>query len=458
VSTYLQFLDSKRLETTATGMPPPQLHPELYPFQRESVRWALRQGKSALFFDCGLGKTFMQIAWAHAVTRHVDRPVLILAPLAVSLQTRAEGERFNLPVAVVKSRSDVPAGPGVYVTNYERLEKFDAGAFGGVVLDESSILKSYMGKTKRALMEAFRRTPFKLCCTATPAPNDHLELGNHCEFLDVMTSHEMLARWFVNDLETFGTYRLKGHAEISYWDWMASWSRAAATPSDLGYSDGGYILPDLTVTPVLVDVDLSLDRAAGQLFRMPEMSATAIHKERRRTADARARAVAELIAAEPDESWLVWVDTNYEAAALRPLVPGVVEVSGSDTLKTKEQRLLGFSHGEIGTLMTKPKIAGFGLNWQHCARVAFLGPTFSYESYYQAVRRVWRFGQARPVQVYVAMAPTERHVYDIMRSKAAGHIAMQQGMRGAMRRAQAESSPMKTYTPNRTAEPPSWLA
>lgn len=455
-SDYDAFLAGKKTLSEDAGIfDPPALNPSLFPFQRDSVEWALRRGRAALFFECGLGKTIMQLEWARVVAETTGKPVLILAPLAVSYQTRDEGEKFGVSVRVVKDASDV--GPGVNVTNYERLAKFDPAVFAGVVLDESSILKSYMGATKRALMESFSSTPYRLCCTATPAPNDHMELGNHCEFLGVMTSHEMLARWFINDTMHFGTYRLKGHAVRPFWDWVASWSRSAETPGDLGYSDEGYILPPMVTIPVVVDVDLTVDRGDGQLFRVPEMSATAVHKEKRRTASARAAALAEIVRAEPDEQWLIWTDTNYEAKAFRDAFGPVVEVSGTDKPETKKQRLLAFTSGDVRVLLTKPKIAGFGLNWQHCARVVFMSATFSFESYYQAIRRTWRFGQTREVKVYVAMAPTEVHVYRIMTRKADGYDDMRRELRAAMRRAHENEHPTSIYTPHHTARIPQWL-
>ncbi|MCR4339901.1 MAG: hypothetical protein NUW01_08455 [Gemmatimonadaceae bacterium] len=453
---YGSFLAAKRVAVPEVGIfDPPALNPALFPFQLDAVAWALRQGRAALFFECGLGKTPMQLEWARVIAERTGRPVLILAPLAVSYQTREEGAKFGIEVHIAKDASQVRAG--INVTNYERLGKFDPAAFAGVVLDESSILKSYMGATKRALMEAFAATPYRLCCTATPAPNDHMELGNHCEFLGIMSSHEMLARWFINDSMNFGTYRLKGHAVRPFWDWVASWARAAETPADLGYSDEGYILPALSIIPVEVEVDLTVDRGDGQLFRLPEMNATAIHKEKRRTAEARAAALADIVRAEPGEPWLVWTDTDYEARAFRGAFGPLVEVAGPDKPEVKESRLIAFTHGEVPVLLTKPKIAGFGLNWQHCARVVFMGPTFSFESFYQAVRRVWRFGQAREVKVFVAMAPTERHIYSLMTRKAEGHDDMKRELNQAMRRAHAASHPTATYLPQHTARIPQWL-
>lgn len=453
---YLEFLASKRPAAQPCGMAEaPPLNAKLFPFQRDSVRWALRQGRAAFFFDCGLGKTAMQLEWAKHVARHTGKPVLILAPLAVSQQTQREGAKFDVPVNIAKSAADVQ--PGVNVTNYERLGKFDPSVFGGVVLDESSILKSYMGKTKRALMEAFRSTPFRLCCTATPAPNDHMELGNHADFLGIMASSEMLTRWFINDTSAFGTYVLKGHAVGPFWDWVASWARCAEHPSDLGYEDGDFRLPGLELVKEVVAVDVFEGRTNGELFRSPSMNATGVHKEKRRTADQRAQRVAELVAAEPEEAWLIWTDTDYEADALTELIPGAVEVRGSHKLELKEERLLGFGDGAFKVLVSKPKLAGLGLNFQNCARVAFVGPSYSYEAFYQAVRRTWRFGQKRPVRAHLVMASTELHIWDVVSRKAGDHDSMKREMRLAMRRAHAKESPVVPYLPTHKATLPAWL-
>jgi hypothetical protein len=453
--TYDDFLAAKAVTAAAVGIAnPSDVSPTLFPFQRDTVKWALRQGRAAIFFGCGLGKTGMQLAWADAVARHTARPVLILAPLAVSHQTKREGDKFNVPVTVAKSQEDVR--PGVNVTNYERLGKFTASEFGGVVLDESGILKSYMGATKQALVESFSRTPFRLCCTATPAPNDHMELGNHCEFLGVMSSHEMLARWFMPDQSSFGTYVIRGHAVESFWNWVASWARCAETPSDIGYADDGFILPELSIERRIVDVDVTHERGET-LFRIPEMSATSVHKEKRRTSSARAQEIARLVAAEPGEQWLIWTDTNYEAEALAEAIPEVVEVSGDDSDEIKEARLLGFVDGSVRTLLTKSKIAGFGLNLQNCARMAFVGPSFSYEAFYQNVRRAWRFGQTRPVKVYITLATTEVHVWDVVSRKAEGHSRMKDAMRAAMFRAQQRESAKVQYVAEHMGSLPTWL-
>lgn len=445
---YQEFLAGKTRRAQPSGFAVEVAHPVLFPFQRHCVEWALRQGRAALFADTGLGKSGMQLVWSDHVTRHTGQPVLILAPLAVAAQTVREATKFGVEhVRQVRDGSEVD-GPGVYVTNYDRLHLFDTTVFAGVVLDESSILKSFSGPTKTALCEAFASTPYRLACTATPAPNDHLELGNHSEFLGILTSHQMISRWFINDTSQFGTYRLKGHAVRDYWDWVVSWARCVGRPSDLGdYSDAGYDLPPLRLTNHSVGVDIVEGRADGALFREVEASATALHAERRRTCAARADRVAELVAAEPDEAWLIWADTDYDADALMERIDGAVEVHGGLTHEQKADRLLGFADGAVRRLVTKPKLAGMGLNFQRCARMAFVGPSYSYEALYQAIRRCWRFGQTRHVDAHVVIAATEQFVWQTLMTKAQGHDAMKGAMFGASRRAQARSAKLASYHP-----------
>lgn len=451
---YESFLQAKikTLETSGfTGAKLPQM---LFGYQREAVEWALSIGRAALFFDCGLGKTPMQVSWANAVHEHTGRPVLVLAPLAVAQQTVREGAKFGITVRYCTEQSEVTGG--VVVTNYERLARFDARAFAGVVLDESSILKAFSGATKKALVEAFAETPFRLCCSATPAPNDHIELGNHSDFLGVLSSHEMLARWFLNDTEHAGHYRLKGHAVAPFWDWVTSWARCAGKPSDVGHDDTGFVLPDLTVHEHVIDADLVSGRGEN-LFRIPDMSATSFHAEKRLTAGDRAARVAELVRAEPSEQWLIWSDTDYEADALVARLPEATDVRGSQSQAVKESALLDFADGKIRVMITKPKLAGLGMNFQSCARLAFIGPSFSYEQYYQAVRRVWRFGQTRAVHVHVFLAQTETGVWSVVRRKAADHENMKREMFAAAKRALGRSQSAVKYSPNHAAPLPAWV-
>lgn len=324
------------------------------------------------------------------------------------------------------------------------------------MLDESSIIKSFTGATTRKLMKMFAETPFRLACTATPAPNDHMELGQHSQFLGAMASNEMLTRFFIADQTDMGRYRLKGHAVRPFWSWVASWARCVAKPSDLGFSDEGFALPELRLVKHEVRADVSVE-TDGRLFRIPDTSATAIHREKRLTADARADAIAEVVAAEPGEAWIVWCDTDYEADALTARIADAVEVRGSMSDAVKEDRLVGFSEGRVRVLVSKPSIAGFGLNWQHCARMAFVGLSFSYEAFYQAVRRCWRFGQKRPVDVHVAIADTERAIWDVISRKRDDHDAMKTEMVAAMGRATAERRVRLDYAPTLPARLPAWM-
>jgi hypothetical protein len=424
---YEEFLAHKAVRAPAYGfvVDVESLNPQLFDWQRAIVAWALRRGRAAIFADCGLGKTPMQLEWAWQVHQQSGGNVLILAPLAVAQQTADEATKFGYAVTICRQMADVR--PGINITNYELLAKFDASIFSGVVLDESSILKSYMGKTKRALVDAFAETPYRLCCTATPAPNDHMEIGNHSEFLGVMPSTEMLMRWFINDTMAMGNYRLKGHAAAAFWQWVGSWAVSLRKPSDLGYSDDGFTLPALALRHEIVEVDLTEGRGEGQLFRTPDLNATGLHKELRRTTVDRAEAVARLVNGNAD-AWVVWCNTNYEADALMKRIPDAIEVRGSETLVEKERKLRAFTNGAARVIVTKPSIAGFGLNWQHCHRMAFIGPSYSYEQFYQAVRRCWRFGQTQPVEALVVAAQTEGQVLATIERKMAAHEEMAAAM------------------------------
>lgn len=430
----------------------------LHAWQAVIARWTCRLGRAAIFAGCGLGKTLIQLAWADQVRRHTGMDVLVLTPLAVGPQTVAEAAKFGIDgVALLDKTESLPAlratvarnGPVIAVANYQKLlaGKIDPSVFGGVVLDESSILKSYMGATKRLLVKAFAHTRFKLCCTATPAPNDHMELGNHAEFLGVMPANEMLARWFVNDASRVGTYRLKAHGEADFWAWVASWAVCVDRPSDLGYPDDGYALPPLNWHQHVVAADLAgryMADADGQRLLVPvdRITATSLHREMRLTAEARASRVADLVNDGDPSPWLVWCNTDYEADALAEHIPDAVEVRGSLSDAKKEERLLAFSGGKIRVLITKPSIAGFGMNWQHCRRMAFVGLSYSHEQLYQAVRRCWRFGQGCPVDVHVVLADTEGEVLAAIKRKEADHDTMRHNMTQATREAvQADSSP-----------------
>jgi Helicase conserved C-terminal domain/SNF2-related domain len=455
---YRTFLAGKGVRASAQGIKPKPMHRRLFPFQADCVAWGLELGRAAFFEDTGLGKTVQEIEWARQIAERSGGKVLIFAPLAVAHQTIREASSVDVPVAYVRDQDEAAAADErVVITNYDRLDRFTLSEFKGVVLDEASILKAFMGKTKRALVERCQSVPYRLACTATPAPNDHMEIGNHSEFLGVLDANEMLTRWFINDTSLFGNYRLKGHAVAPFWDWVISWARCVGKPSDLGYSDEGFILPDLRHHYHVIGVDVTEGRGDA-LFRIPEMSATSVHAEKRRTAAARAGRIGELVAAEPAEQWTVWCDTDYEADHLTAEIPDAVEVRGTMKLEEKEARLVDFIEGRARVLVTKPSVAGMGLNLQRCARTAFVGLSFSYEQLYQAIRRHWRFGQKRPVDVHIAMAETERHIADVVMGKARGHEAMKEGMFAAMRRARAQVSPDDIYNPTHDAPRPAWLA
>lgn len=432
----------------------PALHDGMFAYQRDTTEFLLRCGRGAAFLDTGLGKSLVSLEWGRIVAEHTGKPVLMLAPLAVAPQHVREARKFGLDARVAADQSEV--GPGVNVTNYGKIDHFDADAFGGVILDESSIVKNFTGATSRKLISMFSRTPFRLACTATPAPNDHMELGQHSMFLGVMPSNEMLSRWFIADQMNMGKYRLKGHGVKPFWNWVASWARCVSKPSDLGYSDEGFTLPALNMHRHVIGADVSID-AGDALFRMPEMSATSIHREKRLTADARADRIAEIVNEDAGEAWVVWCDTDYEADALTARIPDAVEVRGSMPDKLKEERLVAFSEGQIRVIVSKPSIAGFGLNWQHCARVAFVGLSFSYESFYQAVRRCWRFGQTREVECHIAMADTERNIWDVISRKSGDHEAMKVEMYAAMKRAHENRQIKIDYQPAMPARLPVWL-
>lgn len=464
LATYRTLCASKRSEPLRSGISrTPELNATLRDHQRAGVEFALRAGRSALFYDTGLGKTRMMLDWGRCVVEHMNKPVLMLAPLAVGEQHLREAEAMGVDAAISRF-GQPPSSPKIVITNYERLERFDPADYAGVILDESSVLKSFTGATTRKLITAFAQTPFRLAGSATPAPNDHTELGQHSAFLGVMPSSEMLSRFFIADQANAGVYRLKKAAIRPFWDWVASWARCVSKPSDLGFSDEGYDLPALDIVRHVVRADRQQDAGEeknGQfrMFRIPERSATSIHKEKRLTATDRATQVADIVAAVPaGEPICIWVDTDYEAEAIRAAVPEAVEVSGKMHADVKEERLSAFSRGELRILLTKPSIAGYGLNWQHCNQAVFTGLSFSYESFYQAVRRFWRFGQPRPVSAHVVMADTEAEIVAAVQRKAGDHERMKAEMAAAMRRAAVEHTTLHTYNPDKEATLPAWMA
>lgn len=455
---YADFLHSKRPRATECGIAVDDLASHLFPYQAECVRFLLRVGSGGLFLDTGLGKTLCELEWAEHARNATNGRALILTPLAVAHQFAAEGERFGYAVRVIRDQSE--AGDGINICNYDRLERLTPDAFGAVALDESSILKNFSGKTSRDLIAAFSGHRFRLSATATPAPNDHTELGQHAQFCGVMTSSEMLSRFFINDTSTASqNWRLKRHGVTAFWDWMASWCRMAAMPSDLGDKDDGFVLPPMQVHRHTVASKLKAPE--GDLFASDVVSATNMHDVKRQTAGERAGIAAQL-AASNDAPWVVWVDTDYEAdAVLERLrgMRGVVEVRGSMSIEAKESALDAFADGSARVLITKPSICGFGLNWQQCAHTVFVGRSFSYEAWYQAVRRFWRFGQKQEVQVHIAVATGEESIGAVIDRKANDHDSMKQAMRAAMLRNIGRASQSRVpYNPTHEGGVPQWLS
>jgi superfamily II DNA or RNA helicase len=451
---YAEFLAAKRPAAHATGLDRvPDLHADLKPHQRDCIAFGLRQGRFGLFLDTGMGKTFCQLEWANHALEASNGKALILAPLAVAAQIVREGKARGYEVHQIRDQAD--AREGINVCNYDRLDRLDFDAFGAVSLDESSILKSFTGKTTRALIDAFKDHRFRCAATATPAPNDHMELGQHAEFLSIMNGNEMLSRFFINDTsQASQQWRLKKHAEGSFWDWMAAWCRMAETPADFGYDASEYILPPLNVHRHKAAGDV---RAPAGLLFMGDLSATTLHETKRQTAQARAQAIAAIMPA--NDACVVWCDTDYEADAIRAEIPEIQEVRGSHPIERKEATLEAFASGQVKWLLTKPSVAGFGMNWQHCATMIFAGRSFSYEAWYQAVRRCWRFGQKRPVDCHLIVAEGEDQIGRVIDRKSGDHIKMKQAMSAAMRRAMAQDAGVRVpYQPTHKGEFASWLS
>jgi hypothetical protein len=417
----------------ATGITdPPEVHSMLFPFQRDITLWALRRGRAAIFADCGMGKTFMQIEWARIVADRTGLPVLIFAPLAVTHQTIREGAKLGVPIVYAKSQEDVVGS--VVITNYDRMDGFDLSAFGGVVLDESSILKSFTGATSQSLIERCGSVPFRLACTATPAPNDYIELGTHSEFVGAMSRPEMLATFFTHDGGSTQNWRLRGHANTDFWRWLCSWAVMVRRPSDLGYDDAGFTLPPYHLHQHTVE-SAPLE---GELFATEAQTLIERLAARRESVEERAAECAAIVNSTPG-FWVVWCNLNAEADALARLIPDSIEVRGADDPAVKESRLLGFSDGLYRVMISKPSIAGFGMNWQHCPNVAFVGLSDSWEAYYQAVRRCWRFGQQSPVHVHIIAAVTEGAVVANIKRKDAQAAAMAEEMVDHMHDLNAEA-------------------
>ena len=450
---YQEYLKNKLIADKPTGLSGDlKINNQLFDFQKDIVKWALKRGRAAIFADCGMGKTPMQLEWAH----HIPGNVLILAPLAVAQQTVREGKKFGIDVQYCRSQHQIESR--IVIANYEMLEHLNPEYFTGIILDESSILKSYSGKIRNLIIDSFQQTPFRLACTATPAPNDYMELGNHSEFLGVMGRSEMLSMFFVHDGGDTAKWRLKGHAESEYWKWLCSWAVMIRKPSDLGYEDNGFKLPDISFNEHTIETDIKME---GQLFVMEAQTLSDRQRARRETTELRVKKCADIANANKDH-WLIWCNLNDESALLTKAIDGAVEVKGSDSNEHKEKAMMEFSEGKIRCLVTKPSIAGFGMNWQHCKNMAFVGLSDSYEQFYQAVRRCWRFGQINPVDVHIITADVEgavvkniqRKESDAMRMAASMvehmHIINEQNIKGTTRQ-------KTTYTPNKKMEMPKWI-
>ena len=453
MSNYKSFLASKAPVAHASGFEPSELPDHLFDFQKSCVDFAIRQGRTGLYLDTGLGKTRCQLEWAKQSAEQSNGMALLLTPLAVAKQIEREALSLGYNARVIRDQSQ--AKDGINICNYDRLEKLDPDAYGAVSLDEASIIKNFNGKTSGALCEAFAGHRFRMCATATPAPNDHMELGQQSDFLGVMSGNEMLMRWFINDTaEASQKWRLKKHAEQDFWDWMASWARMAQGPEDLGFDGSKYKLPMLDIIRHKT-IGSNIKPEDGSLF-MGDVSATNMHNIKRQTSDARADVIAE--AADNGEPFIAWCDTDYEAASLKARMPYAVEVSGSMTIEKKEENLEAFSLGQARAIITKPSVAGFGLNWQHCSNMGFAGRTFSYEAWYQAVRRSWRFGQKKTVRVHLVVAEGEDQIGRIIDRKSDDHLRMKRAMAIAMQRnvGRAQAKTIK-YNPTHSGDLPSWL-
>lgn len=456
---YADFLERKAIYDPPTGITElPELASALFPFQRDIVAWALRRGRSALFAGTGLGKSLMELSWGQAVAAHTGKPVLHLAPLAVSAQMVREAAKFGISASQVTIMAD--CDDGINVTNYQKLDHFDLTQFGGIILDESSILKNQSGHYRTQLIEAAKPIPFRLAATATPAPNDFMELGNHAEFLGVMSYTDMLATFFVHDGGETQKWRLKGHAENEFWKWMASWSVMLRKPSDLGYDDTGYDLPPLVYHQHSVAKPFEPSLETGTLFPMVASTMQERLAARRDTVAERVALAASLTPADRPFVW--WCNLNSESEALTKAIPGAVETKGSDSDEEKERKLIDFIEGRIRVLVTKPKVAGFGMNFQHCADTGFVGLNDSWEQFYQAVRRFWRFGQTKQVNCHMVAAETEgATVANIRRKEAdAERMAASMVMHMADLSSQAVRGSIRDksgYDPQLLVELPKWM-
>jgi hypothetical protein len=454
---YYDFLKTKELSEINAGFECEErdLHDSLFDFQSLLVRWALKRGRAAIFADTGLGKTRMQLSWANAIHKKTHGSVLILAPLAVSSQTVSEASKMDMVVTYTREQ---PTTPGIYITNYEMLDHFDFKTFSGIVLDESSILKHQTSRYRNRIISMAQNIPYRLSATATPSPNDYMELGGQAEFLGIMSMPEMLAMYFTHDSGETSKWRLKGHGRVKFWEWLSTWAAVVKKPSDLGFSDERYNLPPLVINEHIVETGKIL---SGKIFCEPALSLSERNEARRITIEDRVKVCAELVNA-TNEPWIIWCNLNDESRLLTEAIMGAVEIKGSDKIESKEDRLMGFTTGKYHRLVTKPSIAGFGMNWQHCANMAFVGLNDSYEQLYQAIRRCYRFGQQRPVSVHLISSDIEGAVLENIKRKEeqAEHMSqtMVEYMRDLVNRNVKSLQREKTlYQPSISFEVPAWL-
>lgn len=421
IATYEEFIASKRRKHVETGRVATDMHPSLFDFQRATCSWGMRKGRACVFAGTGLGKTYMQVELVRQLS---DLRVLVVAPLAVSGQTCQKAAELGIELHPVRSESDASARHAI--VNYDRLHLTELESWDAVILDESSILKSHDGKYRKYLQDRFAFTPWRFAFSATPAPNDYMELGTHAEFVGAMTRTEMLAEFFTHDGGETAKWRLKKHGVREFWQWVSGWAACYGKPSDIGFSDDGFELPELNIHTHVVHAPLE---ATGTLFGPSRVSAMDLHRVGRATSESRVDALTEIVRGEDTEPWLIWCNTNDEHARLLESLPDAVGVKGDDKDTVKEDRLLGFASGKYRVLVTKPSIAGFGMNWQHCARIGFVGVNYSFEQFYQAVRRCWRFGQTREVECHVVTTDHESCVYASLSNKQDAFESMGEHMR-----------------------------
>lgn len=429
INDYHSFLETKKTHIIESGfvVSEKDINPALFPFQNHCVRRALKCGKYALFENTGLGKTIQQLEWAEQIVGHFDCKVLIIAPLAVIGQTIDEGIKFGYKV----NRLGNDLSKGIFITNYDQIENINVDDYAGVVLDESSILKNFDGATKQLIIDTFKNTPYKLACTATPSPNDVMELCNHAEFLDVMNRNEMLAMYFIHDGGNTSSWRLKGHCEQMFWDFVSDWATMIEKPSDIGFSDDGYILPPLYLIEDYIKTE---KRDNGLLFNDMAVNATDYNEELRQTINERMERVAEIVNSRKEDNFIIWIKQDVEGDLLRSLIPDAVEVRGNEKPEIKEAKLRGFGHNEFRVLVTKLKIAQFGLNYQNCHNQIFASLDFSFEATYQGIRRCYRFGQKHEVYITLICTDTMQNVRETIQRKQEAFLAMQKAMTAATNR------------------------